>query len=333
MTTHVYPAMTRIRAAFDIGSSQHKLVIAKVYPSRRPHPLYSASVRVPLADNLASDKTLPPAILDQSLNVIKQQLHIARQKGASSFCAIATEVFRVSESGQTHLKSIEALGIRVIRISQYEEGILAFASAFWQASAHPETNQRAVVWDSGGGSTQWTYMRGGKLNVHALQIGSSAVRAAFREMDDHEHAVIKLSKWVMEQAGFPEAGLRRKLSEGVRVFGMGGETCMFAIAAARLGDEFTVDHVWTFVAELVRGEGALTALPDFPHKVLPKMVFLGTLMSTYKIGKVQYVNTNGSCVGLLASEDTRYWGGECLHRRRERIFEEEVQGTSVVPRC
>lgn len=325
--------MTQIRAAFDIGSSQHKLVVAKVHPSRRPQPLHSESIRVPLADHLSSHQTLPPAVLEQSLDVIKQQLFIAKQKGATSFCAIATQVFRVSASGQAHLTNIAALGIKVVKISQHEEGVLAFASALWKAPAFPDTNQAAVVWDSGGGSTQWTYMTGRKLRVHALQIGSSVVRRVFREMGDGEHAVKNLSKWVMEQAGVPEAGLRRRLTERATVLGIGGQTCMFAIAAAKFGEEFDADQVWAFIAQLVRGMNESLLLPDLPSKVLPKMVFLGTLMSAYNIGKVRYVNTNGSCVGLLASEDVRYWGGEGLYERGERLFKGGMQGTSVLPRC
>lgn len=325
--------MTRIRAAFDIGSSQHKLVVAKVHPSCRPQPLHSESVRVPLADQLTSHKTLPSAVLEHSLNVIKRQLLIAKHNGASSFCAIVTEVFRVSTNGQAHLRNIEALGIKVVKISQYEEGALAFASALWDASAFPGRNRRAVVWDSGGGSTQWTYMTGRGLNVHALQVGSSVVRKVFREMGEKEHVVKGLSKWVVEQAGAPEVGLRRRLVEGCTVLGIGGETCMFAIAAAKFGEDFDVDQVWTFIAQLVKGAYEPLVLPDLPHKVLPKMVLLGTLMSAYNIGKVRYVNTNGSCVGLLASQDVRYWRGEGSHEKRERIFKREMQGTSVIPRC
>lgn len=323
--------MSQIRAAFDLGSSHHKLVVALHRPYTTPLLLFSTSVRIPLADSLTASNTLPPsALLASSLAVAR--LHaLALEHGATAFAAVATAVFRAAVNGPAHLA---ALPVPVSVLDAQTEGRLAYASAM--VSVQRDVPRDCVVWDSGGASTQWCLVGDrGDFSVRTISVGSSSVRARYRGQRD----VGELRRWVRRVAGSPGEVLARKLRDGGVVLGIGSAASMFALAAGRVGREtFGEGDVWEAVREVERAgeEGDVVT-------VLPKLVLLAELMGAYGIGRVRYVEGNGSCVGLLASEEERFWGrgnetagrrGEFLGvKREEKIFAEGARKTGVTPSC
>lgn len=193
------------------------------------------------------------------------------------------------------------------------EGRLAFASAM-VAFPTEVSDREAVVWDSGGGSTQWAMRTGDGFHVRAVRLGSSNVRAKYRQ----ERSVEVLRDWIGNVAGEPGEKLSARLRGGAVVLGIGSDASMFALAAARKGVIFGERDVWQAVDEVeTDGEDEVT--------VLPKLVLLGELMRRYGIERVRYVPGNGSCVGLLASEEERFWGkrGEVRERRRRLLIGSE----------
>lgn len=214
------------------------------------------------------------------------------------------------------------------------EGKLAYASAM--VSVKGKVGEEAVVWDSGGASTQWTLVRGdGDVFVRAVAVGSSSVRAMYRCGRD----VGELRRWVRRVAGLPGDVLERRIRGGATVLGIGNEASMFALVAGKVAREtFRETDVWDVVREMEgRGEeGEMVTM-------LPKLVLLGELMAAYGIERVRYVEGNGNCVGMLASEKERFWGrgkeaigrrDEFLHVRREdRMFAEGARKTGVTPSC
>lgn len=81
---------------------------------------------------------------------------------------------------------------------------------------------------------------------------------------------------------------------------------------------FNKEDVWQAADEIERGgEQEMT--------VLPKLVLLAELMGKYGIERVRYVPGNGNCVGLLATEEERFWGPkeEVCEKRRLSVGTEE----------
>lgn len=304
--------MSVIRAAFDIGSSHHKLTVALLTASD-PHPtvriLHQSHVRIPLADSLTNHNTLPSDILATSHAAIASLKKEAISHGASQFAAIATHVFRVAANGQAHLDSLSARhAMSVTILSPLEEGVLAFNTVLPTANVPSDS---LVVWDSGGASTQWTHVHQAAYGVHALPVGSVSVRAAYRALPH----VPTLCTWVDKFAvPIQDPVLAEKLRTAC-VVGIGGPSSMFALASDLVGHPvFTQRQVMRVVEDTPwQPQHALT--------IRPKLVLLARLMMLYRISTVTHVPANGSCVGLLLSDDARFWEPHHIFQRSTALLE------------
>lgn len=285
-----------IRAALDLGSSQHKLIVAITSPSHPPTVLFSHATSVPLSSSALPDGSLPSSVLSLSLSTLIRYRAISHSLKAFSICAVATHALRTASNGPAHLAAIHALGIKVLSLSQHEEGVLAFRSAL---VADPTLDPRkTVVWDSGGGSTQWTFMRNGQFCTEGVQLGSGLGRKIYFGGG----GIRGVKRWI--QNGMQGIHIGNDGQEDMKFVGVGGNSCMFAIAKKwRKGDhlEVTRKQVSEIVVERRTSKG-------FPEREVPKMVMMAGMMDMLGIESVRYVFMNGSCLGLLASDEHRFWG-------------------------
>lgn len=317
-----------IRAALDIGSSQHKLVVAKVAADRTAPItiLYSTAIRVPLADSLTTSNTLPDSILAQCTTAIQQLISLAREHGATEYAAIATEIFRSSSNGLHHLSRIcEQESLPLVLLSPFEEGVLSFRAAA-RLCTHVHARQ-VVVWDSGGASSQWTH-RQHRMHVHAIRLGSASMRAVARRFAHARDLVRLLRAYVRAVATPMSEALAQKVAAGA-VCGIGGASSMFALAAEKVGNVvITADAVQMVVNDL-----------RVHDDVMPKMVLLSELMNVYAIRAVKYVPANGSCCAMITSDDARFWKSassdaycDSAQAAAEEVFVESACG-GVTPSC
>lgn len=298
-----------VRAAFDIGSSQHKVVVASVDDSG-VHVLYSHAIRVPLADILAtqSRQILPQHALDDSRRALRMLRAHAVAAGASEFAAVATQVFRTAHNGLEYLQRLAAEeSVRITLVTVAEEGVLAFRAAqvgYPLGSPHYVQRESVVVWDCGGSSLQLTHFDvvSSTHEVLGVPIGSSTVRNAFLSSGACPSSTSQLAKWISDNATPLSPQLEQKLAlRHVAVVGIGGQTSMFSIVAAhKRHSEFFLADVRRAISDEIR------FARDY-SKTLPKLVLLAEVMKLYKIQKVRHVASNGSCIGLLTTCSSRLW--------------------------
>ena len=170
-----------IRGALDIGSGQHKLLIAAVDTvSRRiVRKIHLDQAGVLLGHSLvqSADGRLDEAILEDSRSVFERFAAAGREHGATEWAGVCTAVFRRASNGEEHLARANAeLGLNLNLIEQKLEGELGYlaASSGCEASA-----EQLVAWDSGSGSFQVSSRAGdGALKVWEGPIGDSDVTAA-----------------------------------------------------------------------------------------------------------------------------------------------------------
>lgn len=158
------------------------------------------------------------------------------------------------------------------------------------------TLNKLVVCDSGGGSTQLTDARGGVL---ALPIGSGLTRAVYQRSGGSVSAVRELILSTLPRGG--GVGDYR----GAWVIGLGNDSSMFALAATLLNKAIVSAADADKAVELYQSVHAKDV--NKLKRNLPKLITLATLMHALRIDTVQWVRANGSCVGLLASDDDRFW--------------------------
>lgn len=302
------PPSSHIRAAFDIGSSHHKLTVAHIHadaPTDSSTPpnltiLHSSSIRVPLAESLNNtpSKNLPSSILQQSRTAINTLRSKAISLGAQSMSAIATAVFRSASNGPSYLST---LGMPVTILSAEDEGAFAFRTAMVTSCDVQVKERNTIVWDSGGGSTQWTFLnQDNEFIVHALPFGSGVVRKAFV---DRANNVALLAEWIKGKViHYNNVVLNNAITQKI-VVGIGNDSSMFAIAATIKGSvSFNACDVDKAISKYVNSGNQVEIT-----SAVPKLVLLKVLMQLYGIHCVRWSKANGSCIGLLISQDIRFW--------------------------
>jgi len=148
------------RAAFDIGSSTTKMVVATVDTCLQnvKQILEEKNIAVGYKDDLDNSQGIfSDEIQRKGLEALQQLKKIARKYNPSQYVGVATSAFRKSKNGVMLADRIkEKLGIRVQIIPQRTEAILGFLAAYPQTDLD---KKEILVWDIGGGSMQITIAR------------------------------------------------------------------------------------------------------------------------------------------------------------------------------
>lgn len=169
-----------VRAAIDIGMSGPKLHVAEVdlNSHRIVRSLYTERFFVNFYRGISqdADSRLSTDMMKQGLAAFKQALELARFYNAEGVAAIATASLRSAVNGELFAQLIEnETGIKVHIVDQNLEGKLTFEAVLAQMDVDAE---HLVVWDIGGGSTQW--IAADSDGVHIVGCGDEG-SGAFRD--------------------------------------------------------------------------------------------------------------------------------------------------------
>jgi exopolyphosphatase / guanosine-5'-triphosphate,3'-diphosphate pyrophosphatase len=155
--------MAGIRVAIDIGSNTLRLLIAEPSPSGSAAPwqtIYRTHRIVRLGEGLHANGHLSEAGMDRALAALTEFAQLITKHGATlaDTHAVATAAMREAENGQEFRDQIEAkTGIHVRIIDGESEARLSLAGA--AAVLHPETREDMLLFDIGGGSTEFIRVR------------------------------------------------------------------------------------------------------------------------------------------------------------------------------
>ncbi|HXH64993.1 MAG TPA: Ppx/GppA phosphatase family protein [Mariprofundaceae bacterium] len=154
------------RAAVDIGSNTLRLLIAE--PSAQPgtpwHDVHRAHRIVRLGEGLHASGRLSEPGMARALAALQEfaQLITAHDARLDQTHAVATAAMREAENGREFRDRIEAeTGIRVQIIDGETEARLSLAGAM--AVLHADTRADMLLFDIGGGSTEFIRVRGEAL--------------------------------------------------------------------------------------------------------------------------------------------------------------------------
>lgn len=329
----------RVRAALDIGSGQHKLLVAAVDTRAGAivAVLHTEQEQVLLNHALVQSQggDLDGAILDRSFGVLRRFRQTAEELGATQFGGIATAVFRRASNGEAHLSRVNSeLGLGLQIISQQLEGELGYLSAQSGLGAAGLPPGGLVAWDSGGGSFQMICHVDGQPRVWEGPLGDSNVaQLLLAEIQSREFAGAGRDRSTPNPVSLAEAHALRDLITarlppppawlvgairgGARVVGFGERTAMFALAAeinaeisAEKSAEIPAEGVWAAVracagqsdAELLARGWAFHGEVDL---AMPKLILMAAVIEAVGARGVQYVRTMGNCEGVAVAE--RLW--------------------------
>jgi exopolyphosphatase / guanosine-5'-triphosphate,3'-diphosphate pyrophosphatase len=164
-------------AVIDVGTNSVKFRVAE-----REHdgwrPVVDRAEVTRLGEGLHDDGEIAPAAASRTADAIAAMAEEARRDGVKEIVAVGTAGLRAATNSDAVLATIEERsGVTVEVISGDEEGRLAYLAV---RSGLPAAAGSLVVFDTGGGSSQFTFGDGDRvLERFSVQVGAVRYTEAF----------------------------------------------------------------------------------------------------------------------------------------------------------
>jgi exopolyphosphatase/guanosine-5'-triphosphate,3'-diphosphate pyrophosphatase len=152
-------------ATIDLGTNTVRLLVADVEPGVRGWRLVEADQRVTrLGQGAARSGRLGEAPAGRTAAVVAEYARRARRAGAERVAIVATSAVREAANGAEFVAALErATGEPVTVVSGAEEAALTLAGVLGGLDEGPLATAATLVFDIGGGSTEYILARGGVL--------------------------------------------------------------------------------------------------------------------------------------------------------------------------
>ena len=165
-------------AVIDIGTNSVKLHVGE----RRPGDLWRTIVDraevTRLGEGLRESEQLQPEPVRRTVEAIVGMVGEARRAGAAEIAAVATAGMRIAGNSEELIDAVqERCGVGIEVISGEEEARLAYVAATSELDLGKGT---LAVFDTGGGSTEFTFGRAGRVEERfSLEVGAAPFTDAF----------------------------------------------------------------------------------------------------------------------------------------------------------
>ncbi|WP_028660038.1 hypothetical protein [Nocardioides insulae] len=165
-------------AVLDVGTNSVKFLLGRRREHGTPETLLDTAAVTRLGEGLAETGELAPAAMDRTVAAIDGFLTQARRDGPVAVVAVGTAGLRQASNREDFLAAVHdrcQVGVEVI--SGVEEAEVAYRAA---VSALPLRGDRLLVFDSGGGSSQFT--RGTATGIEeqfSLDVGAVRITERF----------------------------------------------------------------------------------------------------------------------------------------------------------
>ncbi|WP_017936096.1 Ppx/GppA phosphatase family protein [Nocardioides sp. Iso805N] len=159
-------------AVIDVGTNSVKLHVAERSPAGEWRTLLDRSDVVRLGDGLQQTGRLSEEAMTRTTAAIARMADDAHEHQVAAIAAVGTAGLRVASNAADFIHAVRASsGVRIEVISGEDEARLAYRAAI---AALPGEGTR-VVFDTGGGSSQFTFGYGARVDER-FSIGLGAVR-------------------------------------------------------------------------------------------------------------------------------------------------------------
>jgi exopolyphosphatase/guanosine-5'-triphosphate,3'-diphosphate pyrophosphatase len=159
-------------AVIDVGTNSVKFHIGERQPDGSWRRIVDRAEMSRLGEGLNESGMIGPDPLARTAQAVTDMADEARREGVMAITAVGTAVFRIASNGADAVAAIKRRsGVEVEVISGEEESRLAYLAA---KSTAPDNASEVVVFDTGGGSSQFTYGRGSSV-VDRFSVNVGAV--------------------------------------------------------------------------------------------------------------------------------------------------------------
>ena len=161
-----------IYAVIDVGTNSVKFHVAEHLASGSWRTVVDRAEVTRLGEGLGEAGELAAPAMRGTLAAISGMAAEARQHGVATLLAVGTMGLRTARNSASFLQQVRAqCGVEIEVISGDEEGRLAYVAV---RSGLGLSDGSAVVFDTGGGSTQFTFGHGAKVDDRfSLNVGAA----------------------------------------------------------------------------------------------------------------------------------------------------------------
>ena len=145
-------------AVIDVGTNSVKFNISERRSDSAWQMLVDRAEITRLGEGLDKTGEISPDAMERTVSAITAMVSQAREAGVAAMAAVGTMGMRTAHNSQKFIDTVEQrCGVRIETIPGTEEGRLAYLAV----KAGPEGS--LVIFDTGGGSTQFTFGRGSSV--------------------------------------------------------------------------------------------------------------------------------------------------------------------------
>ena len=165
-------------AVIDVGTNSVKLHVGERRPGGSWRTVVDRADVTRLGEGLHESGSLRPEPLQRTADAIVAMVDEARREGAAEIAAVATAGMRLAENSAELVDAVrERCGVGIEVISGEAEARLAYLAA---TSALDVGRESLVVFDTGGGSTEFTFGRAGRVEERfSVDVGAAQYTERF----------------------------------------------------------------------------------------------------------------------------------------------------------
>ncbi|WP_306592091.1 Ppx/GppA phosphatase family protein [Geothrix sp. 21YS21S-4] len=241
-------------AAVDVGSNSIHMVVVEADPAGGQRVLAREKAMVRLARGEATSGEIGPEAFRAGLEALGRMAGVIRGFACETVMACGTAALRDAKNAQAFVLEAEALGLPIQVISGEEE-----ARLIHQAVSHaiPFPQEPVALVDIGGGSTELTWVQGGRVAASiSLPWGLQRLADAAQTADPPSAADLRhLRKMIRRILKKARKDLPSELPEPALILGTSGTLEDLARGAAG-GRAFTLEQLRAYALKLWRTDAA-----------------------------------------------------------------------------
>lgn len=264
-------------AAVDLGSLTVRLAVAELTGPGRFQVLGHHRQVTGLGEFLSRDNTLAPEPRARTLKALRGFVREMRAQGVEYVRTVATQAVRQAQNREVFLRQVrDDLGLKVEILSSEAEARLSLNGVLSALAPEHQHLPELVVFDVGGGSSEWAIVRpGSEPRFAGLPLGVLTLSQS-RPLGDppRAEAVAALSKDIAARLGeFYRASLQPHLTGALRLVGTAGAVTNLAALALEMSpyDPARVNNLVLTREQVVSLSARLSRLPEADRARLPGM--------------------------------------------------------------